>query len=367
MRLALAESEAGLGVTSPNPSVGAVVVRDGVVVGRGRTQPVGGPHAEAVALAEAGEAARGGTLYVTLEPCDHTGRTPPCTAAIINAGIARVEYAIHDPDERVSGAGERRLRAAGVEVARGDGAAESTRLLEGYLKHRRTGTPAVIVKYAASLDGRIASASGDARWVSGPEAREWVHRLRTRVDAIAVGSGTVLADDPELTARPTGIADPHQPLRVVLDARGRTPATARVLTGAGSTLVVTAESSSQAWREGIAAAGAEVLTLPVADGYVDINALLHALGERGVLTLLVEGGGTLLGTFFDQRKVDRLYAVIAPVIIGAASAPAAVSGRGAQRMADAPRLQDLTVERLGNDTVISGVPVWPGEDTSPGR
>ncbi|MEX2375736.1 MAG: bifunctional diaminohydroxyphosphoribosylaminopyrimidine deaminase/5-amino-6-(5-phosphoribosylamino)uracil reductase RibD, partial [Dehalococcoidia bacterium] len=211
MSLALIEAAEALGCSSPNPAVGAVVVHDGHVIGRGRTQPPGEAHAEVMALRSAGEAAQGATMYVTLEPHNHQGRTPPCTEAIIKAGIIAVHYSLDDPNPLVSGAGAARLREAGIEVTVGDGAVESTRLLEGYLHHRATGRPAVLAKFAASLDGRIASASGDARWVSGPEARRWMHTMRTRIDAILVGSSTVIADDPELTARPEGVEEPHQP------------------------------------------------------------------------------------------------------------------------------------------------------------
>ena len=371
MAIALEEAEAALGATSPNPAVGAVLVREGRILARGRTQPPGGAHAEVMALLEAGRAAGdaargatlGATLYCTLEPCAHTGRTPPCTDALIAAGVARVVYALDDPDAQVSGRGAVALRAAGVAVEVGDGAEESARILEGYLMHRRAGRPFVIVKYAASLDGRIAAASGDARWVSGEAARAWAHELRTRADAILVGSGTVLADDPALTARPEGVPAARQPLRVIVDARGRVAALARVL-GRGA-LVVTTQGSPAAWRAAVAAAGAEVALLPGAPaagsearGGVALHPLLRLLGERGVLTLLVEGGGTLLGALFDERVVDRVYAVIAPVIIGAADAPAAVAGRGAATMRDAPRLRDVTVERLGDDVLIGGTPVW---------
>ncbi|MQC18187.1 MAG: bifunctional diaminohydroxyphosphoribosylaminopyrimidine deaminase/5-amino-6-(5-phosphoribosylamino)uracil reductase RibD [Chloroflexi bacterium] len=357
MRLALAEAAEALGWSSPNPAVGAVVVRDGAVIGRGHTEPPGGAHAEIVALRDAGEGSRGATLYVTLEPHNHQSRTPPCTDAIIESGIATVHYAIDDPNPLVSGAGAARLREADIEVTRGDGATEAMRLIEGYLHHRATGRPAVIAKYAASLDGRIASASGDARWVSGPEARAWAHRLRAQVDAIIVGSGTVLADDPLLTARPEGVEEPHQPLRVVLDSRGRISPGARML-GAGS-LVATTEASPAPWQTAVTGTGAEVIVLPSRDGQVSLAHLLDALGERGILTALVEGGGILLGALFDERHVNRLYAVLAPVIIGAASAPSAVSGRGASLMAVAPRLTDVEVERLGADIVVAGVPVWP--------
>lgn len=366
MRLALDEALGALGSTSPNPSVGAVVVRDGRVVGRGHTLPPGGPHAEVVALREAGTAARGATLYCTLEPCSHTGRTGPCAEAIIEAGVSAVHYSITDPDTNVAGTGDARLRAAGLEVAVGDGAAESARILEGYLKHRRTGTPAVIVKVAMSLDGRIAAASGDARWVSGPEAREWVHRLRTQVDAVVVGSGTLVADDPSLTARPGGVSEgAHQPVRVIVDSRARTLPTARVFTETGGPVIVaTVEGVPSTWRTAIEARGGEVLVVASEVGaddvaHVSLGALLQALGTRGILNVMVEGGGVLLGALFDRRLVDRLYAVIAPVVIGAAAAPSAVSGRGAQVMREAPRLRDLEVSRLGEDVLVEGVPVWP--------
>ncbi len=366
MRLALDEALSALGTTSPNPSVGAVVVRDGRVVGRGHTQPPGGPHAEVVALRDAGAAARGATLYCTLEPCSHIGRTGPCTEAIIEAGVGAVRYAIGDPDEHVAGAGDARLRAAGLDVEAGDGAAESTRLLEGYLKHRQTGSPAVIVKVAMSLDGRIAAASGDARWVSGPEAREWVHGLRTQVDAVIVGSGTLVADDPALTARPHGTAEgAQQPARVVVDSRARTQPSARLFTETGGpVLIATVEGAPTAWRTSIEARGGEVLVLPAesgADGgaHVSLAALSAALGQRGMLNVMVEGGGVLLGALFDLRLVDRLYAVIAPVVVGAAAAPSAISGRGAQVMREAPRLRDLAVTRLGEDVLVEGVPAWP--------
>lgn len=369
MREALREAERALGRSSPNPAVGAVVVSDGQIVGRGHTQPPGGPHAEAVALRDAGDRARGATIYVTLEPCSHHGRTPPCTDALIEAGVAAVSFAIVDPDPLVDGAGRRRLERAGIAVEAGDGEAEAERLLEGYLKHRRTGLPFVITKFAASVDGRIAAASGDSRWVSGPETREWAHRQRPRLDAILVGSETVIVDNPQLTARPGGSAEgAPQPLRVVLDSRGRVPAGAAVLAGPPATLVATTESSTPEWRASIERAGGEVLVLPEHERRVDLEALLRELGRRGVMTLLVEGGGVVLGAFFDRRLVDRVQAVIAPLVIGAAQAPAAVAGRGAWRMADAPRLRDVTVERLGDDTLISGTPVWPERATeSPER
>ncbi len=368
MREALREGARAQGTTAPNPAVGAVVVSEGEIVGRGHTQPPGGDHAEVGALREAGERARGATVYVTLEPCSHFGRTPPCTEALIEAGVAAVHYAIEDPDGRVAGNGDRALREAGIAAADGDGAEEAAYQLAGYLKHRRCGLPLVIVKFATSLDGRIAASSGDSRWVSGPETLRWAHEQRRTLDAIVVGSNTVLVDDPQLTARPGGDSEGvHQPLRVVLDSRGRTPEEASVLAGESSTLIATTEASTAGWRERIADRGAEVLVLPRSDGHVEIEALLRELGGRGMLTVLFEGGGVVLGSLFDRRLVDRVHAVIAPVVIGAADAPPAVAGEGVERMAQAPRLRDVTVERLGDDTLISGVPLWPDAGASADR
>jgi diaminohydroxyphosphoribosylaminopyrimidine deaminase/5-amino-6-(5-phosphoribosylamino)uracil reductase len=340
--------------------VGAVVVKDGWIVGEGFTRPPGGDHAEIVAMKDAGENARGGTLYVTLEPCSHYGRTPPCTEAVIRAGIARVVYGIDDPDERVSGRGGELLRDAGIEVERGDCAEEATKQLESHIKHRRTGLPFVTVKYVASLDGRIAAASGDSRWVSGPDTLAWAHGNRQHLDAILVGSSTVVVDDSMLTARPQGVANPRQPLRVVVDSRGRLDTHRKVLQGESRTLVATTDASAEDWRRGIEGTGAEVLVLPAdASGRVDLRALLEELGRRGVVKLLVEGGGVIIGSFFDHRLVDKVTLVLAPKIIGAANAPAAVAGIGANRMADVVTLRDMTVDRLGDDILVTGYPVYP--------
>ena len=368
MTVALEEARRALGWSSPNPAVGAVVVRDGAVVGAGRTQPAGGDHAELRALAAAGERASGATAFVTLEPCNHHGRTPPCTDALIEAGVAAVRYAVGDPDPHVSGAGRRRLEEAGIAVEVGDGADEAARLIEGYLHHRRTGRPFVIAKFAASLDGRIAASSGDSRWVSDLETLAWAHEQRPGLDAIVVGSNTVLVDDPQLTARPAdSTAGVHQPLRVVVDSRGRVSEGARVLEGPSSTLIATTAASQPGWRAGIERLGAEVAVLPTHDGRVDLEALLVEIERRGALTVLFEGGGVLLGSLFDGRLVDRVQAIIAPIVIGAAEAPSAVAGRGVERMAQAPRLREVTVDRLGDDTLISGLPVWPQDLASHDR
>lgn len=359
MALALEQAALAQGHTSPNPAVGAVIVQDGAVVGRGYTQPPGGPHAEVVALRQAGARARGATLYVTLEPCNTWGRTPPCTAAVLEAGITTVHCAMIDPDERVRGGGVAELRAAGLDVTRGDGATQARRGLLDFITHRTLGRPLVVAKFAASLDGRIASVSGDSRWVSGPAARAWVHRRRALLDAIMVGSGTVLADDPLLTVRLEAATEPappppRAPLRVVVDSRGRTPVTARVLGDDAPTLVATTTASTPAWRTALAARGATVVMLPPgANGSVDLAVLLAELGRRNLLSLLVEGGGVLLGALFDAGLVDIVHAVIAPMIIGGA-ATAAVAGEGALTMRDVRRLHEVSVERLGDDLLITG-------------
>ncbi len=339
---------------SPNPCVGVVIVAGGQVVGQGVTEPPPGAHAEVVALRAAGEKARGATIYVTLEPCNHTGRTGPCTGAIIDAGIAEVQFAVADPDPNVAGGGRAALETAGIRVVEGEGETEARRINEAFFKHRLTGLPFVIAKFAASLDGRIAAASGDSRWVSGPETRAWAHRLRTRIDAILVGSSTVVVDDPLLTARPDGVDAERQPLRVVVDTRGRVPPMAQVFTGPAKTLVATGQQAHADWRASIEARGAEVLTLPEKDDHLDLRSLLEELGRRDVVTLLVEGGGVTLGSFFDAGLVDKVHAVIAPMIVGAADAPAAVAGVGADRMADALRLREVRVERLGEDILVTG-------------
>jgi diaminohydroxyphosphoribosylaminopyrimidine deaminase/5-amino-6-(5-phosphoribosylamino)uracil reductase len=358
MRRALDIAAAAPNSTSPNPTVGAVVVApDGSVIAEGVTEPPPGRHAEALALASAGGSARGATMYVTLEPCNHQGRTPPCVQAIIDAGIAEVHYSVADPDAKGAG-GHASLEAAGIRVIGGEGEDEARRLNEAFFKHRTTGLPFVIAKFAASLDGRIAAASGDSRWVSGPDTRAWAHRLRTRIDAILAGSGTVIIDDPELTARPGDVLAERQPLRIVVDSRGRIPPMARVLTGPAKTLVATTEAATASWRSVIEAQGAVVITLPAEAGHVDLAALLKDLGRRDILSLLVEGGGVILGGFFDRGLVDKVHAVLAPMIIGAAEAPSAVAGKGAYRMAEALRLRDVTVERLGEDVLVTGYPEY---------
>jgi diaminohydroxyphosphoribosylaminopyrimidine deaminase/5-amino-6-(5-phosphoribosylamino)uracil reductase len=356
MREALALGNRARGRVSPNPAVGALLVADGEVVGRGWTQPPGGAHAEVVALADAGDRARGATLYVTLEPCGHHGRTPPCADAVIAAGVARVVAAMADPNPLVAGGGLARLRAAGIEVTAGVEDAAARDAHAPFLHRLATGRPLVIAKYAATLDGRIATATGDSRWITGDAARLEAHRLRDRVAAIAVGAGTVLADDPLLTTRlPATEGAPHHPLRVVVDGRGRSPLTARIFDPAlpARTCVLTSDLAPATWRADLAARGVEVATLGPGPR-LPVAAILAHLGALGVDSLLVEGGGDLLGAFFDAGAIDRVVAFVAPVIVGGASAPGPVGGSGIAALRHAPRLTGMQVRQIGDDILIEG-------------
>ncbi len=348
MRRALLLARRALGSVSPNPAVGAVIVKDGEVVGEGWTQPPGQAHAEVMALRHAGARARGATLYVTLEPCSHFGRTPPCADAVIAAGIAEVHAALIDPNPLVNGGGIARLRDAGIRTHVGEGKDEAREIIEAYIKHKTTGLPFVTAKFAMSLDGKIATRSGDSKWITGEEARRYVHELRAVSDAIIVGVNTVIADDPQLTARDAeGKPLARQPLRVVVDSSGRTPKEARMLGEPGKTLIATT-------RENLAWAGAETMLVPSRNGLVDAGELLKKLGQRDVTSVFVEGGGTLLGSLFDQRLVDKVIAFVAPAIIGGRAAPSPVGGEGVETMADALRLQRVRVTQLGTDVAITG-------------
>ncbi|MEA2514367.1 MAG: diaminohydroxyphosphoribosylaminopyrimidine deaminase [Thermomicrobiales bacterium] len=356
---ALVLARRALGRTAPNPAVGAVVVRNDAIVGQGWTRPPGGPHAEAVALAEAGGRAAGATLYVTLEPCCHHGRTPPCADAIIAAGIARCVVAVADPFPLVNGGGVSRLREAGIAVAVGVGAVEASSLNEGYFTRIRTGRPMVIAKYAMTLDGRIATRTGQSRWITGEESRVSAQILRDQADAIMVGTGTVRLDDPLLTTRlPAELAGdggPHHPLRIVIDGRGTTPRAARVFDPAlpGKTLVATTASALPDWRAALAPGGVEQVT--AGDGpLVDLGGLLDHLGGRGINSLLVEGGSRLHGSLFDAKLVDRVAAFIAPVVVGGRDAPGPVGGYGVATMSAAWQLRDVTLQRLGDDLLLQG-------------
>lgn len=324
-----------LGTTSPNPPVGAVALDEtGAVVGEGATQPPGSPHAEVGALVQAAGRAR--TVVVTLEPCAHTGRTGPCAEALVAGGVRRVVVAVAEPTQQAGG-GADVLRAAGVEVVEGVLADEvAAGALAPWLHRQRTGRPHVTWKLASTLDGRAAAADGTSRWITGDAARRQVHVLRAQADAVVVGVGTVLADDPELTARP----DPgHQPLRVVVDPAGRTPQSAKVLDQGGPTLVVTQGASYGEDRT--------LVLPPDPDGRADLHALLAALAERDVVSVLLEGGPRLAGGFVQAGLVDRVVAFVAPAVLGAG--PAVLEDAGIGTIADALRLRLVRVERVGDD------------------
>ena len=343
-----------VGRTSPNPPVGAVVVKGGRVAGEGHTQPAGEAHAEVVALHHAGEQAQGAALYVTLEPCSHHGRTPPCTDAVIAAGISEVHASTIDSNPRVRGTGLDRLREAGIAVRTGEGRHEAQELAAPHAKFITTGRPLVTAKFAMSLDGKVATRTGDSKWITAEKSRRYVHELRARSDAILAGIGTVLADDPQLTARrPDGSPLPRQPLRVIVDSSGQLPLNSTLLRQPGSTLVAMARESPTG-RERLESTGAVVFSATGVDGRVDLTELLDELGRRGVISVFVEGGGTLLGSLLDAGLVDRVVGFVAPVIIGGAAAPSPVGGDGVEQMAQALRLVDVRVETFGDDVAISG-------------
>lgn len=357
MAMALRLAEQARGRTSPNPMVGAVVVKDGQVVGRGFHPRAGAPHAEIFALREAGERARGATLYVTLEPCSHYGRTPPCVDAIIAAGISEVHMAMIDPNPRVAGEGKRRLEAAGIRVVVGEREAEARALNETYIHWITTCRPFVIAKFAMSLDGKIATCTGHARWITGPAARRRVHELRDMVDAILVGVNTVIMDDPQLTTR-LDKPDVRHPLRVILDTRGRIPMTARVVDPSlpGHTVVATTSAMPASLQKALRARGVEVWEMPAESFGVSIEAVLARLGEREVTSLLVEGGSKVLGRFFAGGWVNKVVAFIAPLIIGGQGAPSPVGDPGVRRVEEAWRLEQVQVERVDGDIMITGYP-----------
>jgi diaminohydroxyphosphoribosylaminopyrimidine deaminase/5-amino-6-(5-phosphoribosylamino)uracil reductase len=354
MREAVRLGRKGLGRTGPNPAVGAVVVADGVVVGRGYHRRAGAPHGEVEALRAAGPRARGGTLYVTLEPCNHHGRTPPCTDAVLAAGIRRVVFGVRDPNPHVRGGGAARLRRSGVIVDAGIEAAACSELHAGFLTVARRGRPLVVLKLAATLDGRIATRSGASRWITGPAARRYVHRLRDQYDAVMVGAGTVIADDPQLTARIRGGRDP---LRVVIDGRLRVPLTARVLTkqAAPGTLLVTAMQSSPK-LDVFRRRGASVWAVAGRGGVLSLRRVLRRLATTGISSVMIEGGAGLAAAALRERVVDRLLLFTAPALIGG-DGRAMLDALGVRTPQGAVRLRLRDVRRIGGDLLIDAAPV----------
>lgn len=354
MKAALTLAAMARGRTSPNPMVGALVVKEGKIIGQGYHLKAGLPHAEIYALNEAGEEAKGATLYVTMEPCCHHGRTGPCTEAVINARVSRVVTAMADPNPLVSGKGIKRLREAGIEVTLGVMGKEALELNESYIKYVKTGRPFVVAKVAMSLDGKIATRSGKSKWITGPKARAYAHRLRDWYDAILVGIGTVLADDPSLTTRLPG-GGGRDPVRIILDSRARISPQATVLTQQSDAPTIIAVTSAapperlQALRE----TGAGVLVVNEGER-VDLPELMRMLGSRGITSVLIEGGAGVHGSAISAGLVDKAAWVVAPKIIGGTAAPGPVGGTGADDPSGAVALERARIKRLGPDVLFEG-------------
>ncbi len=352
---ALELAEMGRGTTSPNPMVGAMVVAGGEVVGDGFHERAGGPHAEVGAIAMAGEKARGATLYVTLEPCAHQGRTPPCADLIVRAGISTVVMALGDPNPLVAGKGERVLADAGIEVRRGPYGEIVLRQNEAYVKWITTGTPFVTLKMAMSMDGKVATRTGDARWVTSEEARADVHEARAESDAVMVGIGTVLRDDPRLTARNPGAM--RQPVRVVVDSMARAPLESKVLDLSEAPTIVAVTARAHPQRvESLRARGVDVIEAGAA-GQVDLTKLMKLLGEREVTAVLAEGGPTVAAALLESGIADKVVFYVAPKVVGGADAPGPVAGDGVGLMADALGMAMDSVEAVGPDVKLTAYAV----------
>lgn len=350
MRAALNLARRGLGAVWPNPAVGCVLVKDGEVVGRGWTQPGGRPHGETEALARAGAQAQGATAYISLEPCAHHGKTPPCADALIAAGIKRAVVAIEDPDPRVSGRGLERMRTAGIAVETGSAAKEAAEINAGFLKRIGEGRPLVTLKLAASLDGRIATSSGESQWITGEAARQRAHLLRATHDAVMVGVGTVSADDPQLTCRLPGLKT-RSPVRIVIDGSLRTPLTAKLVAEAKMTptWIVHRHGADTVRCQTMRDCGVELIEVPISDNVeMDLTVAFAELGRRGLTRVLVEGGATLAGELMEEGLVDRLAWFHAPTLIGGDGLPA-IAAFGIEDLAAAPHFKRLSLETIGDD------------------
>lgn len=355
MKMALELAEKGRGCTSPNPMVGAVVVKDGTVAGKGWHKAAGLAHAEVNALEDAGESCRDATLYVTLEPCNHYGRTPPCTERILSAGIKRVVIAAEDPNPKVTGGGAAYLRRQGVEVTTGVCSRAAERQNEAFFKFIQTGRPFVVLKWAATLDGRIASRTGDSKWVTGPAARSFVHELRHYADGIMVGIGTVRADNPSLTTRLEGRKgiDPH---RIILDSKLSVPEDAKVLqSDSNSDIIIIFNSAGNSGKlERLEKNGVKAVQAPIKDELIDLSAVLDILGGMNITSLLIEGGGRLMGSALRSGIGDKAYFFYAPKILGGSDGVPVCSGPGPESMAECRRLREVEVRRFEDDILISG-------------
>jgi diaminohydroxyphosphoribosylaminopyrimidine deaminase/5-amino-6-(5-phosphoribosylamino)uracil reductase len=360
MTIALRLAAKGRGMTSPNPMVGALVVKSGRIVGCGYHHGPGQPHAEILALNQAGPRAKGATLYVTLEPCCHLHkRTPPCVPAVIQSGVGQVVVAMADPNIMVKGRGIAAMRRAGIKVTTSVAQEEAARLNRSYIHWVATGRPYVILKAGMTLDGKVATAKGESRWITGPYARQDAHRLRSQVDAVLVGVGTVLKDNPALTARlsdrPLKLA-PRQPLRVVLDSKLKTPPNAKVCAkqDQAKTVIVTTSPVSQSRLRPFELAGVEVLSSSAKNGRVSFPALLKILGKRGITSLLIEGGSTVNASALREKLVNHVVLYLASTLMGGQDAKAVIGDRSPKRLAQALRLRHVTVRRIGNDLVVEG-------------
>ncbi len=350
MSRALELAEKGRGKVSPNPLVGALVVSKGEIVGQGSHLKAGNDHAEVIALREAGEKFRGGTLYVTLEPCCHQGKTPPCTDAIIRSGIVRVVVAAQDPNPLVCGGGMARLREAGIEVLDGVREEQARKQNEVFFKYIQTGLPFVTVKLAASMDGMVAAADGTSKWITGKEARTRVHLLRSWSDAVMVGIGTVLADDPLLTVR---LAEGKDPLRVIIDPQLKTPLNANVVRK--HTMICVLESTEPKKIRDFEESGVEIWTFPGTPEQIPLQAVLKKLGEHQVTSVLCEGGPSLATSLFRERLADKLVYMIAPMLLGRGKS--AFDQIGVSTLGEAFRLREVTCEQIGGDFMFTGYPV----------
>jgi diaminohydroxyphosphoribosylaminopyrimidine deaminase/5-amino-6-(5-phosphoribosylamino)uracil reductase len=355
MAMALSLAKRGAGWTAPNPMVGAVVVKGGRVVGKGYHRAVGTAHAEVNAIDDAGIEARDATLYVTLEPCNHTGRTPPCTEKILAAGIRRVVCAMPDPNPKVAGGGNAFLASRGIDVSCGILEEKAEKLNESFVKYSRTGRPFVILKCAATLDGRLATRTGDSKWITGPRSRRFVHRIRHEVDAIMVGSGTVHADDPSLTTRLENRKG-RNPRRIILDTRLGIPETAKVLRpeSDSDTILVAGPGAPAENRARLAKRGATLLETPLKDGRIDLGILMTRLGDMGITSLLVEGGGSVLSSALADGIADKVLFFYAPKLLGGDDGVPICRGLGAGLMNDAVAVEKVRVRRFDDDVMIEG-------------
>ena len=359
MRLALREARKGLGKTSPNPAVGAVIVKHGRVIAKGFHRKAGLPHAEIEALSELGGRAPGCTLYVTLEPCNHFGKTPPCTEAILKSGIRRVVVGMFDPNPEVSGGGCAFLEKKGIEVTAGVLEQECRRVNEVFLKFVLEKCPFVIAKSAVTLDGWTGTSTGHSKWITNEKSRQFVHRLRGRVDAVMVGVGTVLSDDPQLTTRIRG-RHGRDPLRIVLDTHLRTPAEARVVrhqSSARTLIAVAAGVPSEAFRK-YDPEKVSFISCPLKKGRIDLSALMGILGEKFVTSVLVEGGATVMGSLLRDRLIDKYYIFQAPKILGGDDGIPMAAGEGPKGMDESVRLKDIRIRRFADDILVVGYPEW---------